>query len=80
MTVEIKAFTPRQRELADHIWSIETPEQLVKFFEVLPQDLLPDAYFVYKMIIETVMDDMDWGDCVEANQVIDIIRRLPGSV
>ena len=77
MNIQIDGFTERQRELADHIWSIDSPEQLVEFFKILPKDLLQDAYFVYKMIIETIMDDMDWSDCAEAHSVIEHVRNLP---
>ena len=77
MNLEIKGFTPPQRELADQIWAIESPEALVEFFELLPRNLLHDAYLVYRMIIETTWDDMDLGDCAEAHEVIEHVRNLP---
>lgn len=76
MDIEIEGFTPRQRELADRIWALETPEQVVEFFNTLPRNLLHDAYVVYRMIIETVWDDMDLEDCAEANEVINRVRAL----
>lgn len=76
MDIEIEGFTPRQRELADRIWALETPEQVVEFFNTLPRNLLHDAYVVYRMIIETVWDDMDLQDCAEANEVINRVRAL----
>ena len=76
MDIEIEGFTPRQRELADRIWALETPEQVVEFFNGLPRNLLHDAYVVYRMIIETVWDDMDLDDCAEANDVINHVRNL----
>jgi len=77
MDIEIEGFTPLQRELADRIWALETPEQVVEFFDILPKNLLHDAYVVYRMIIETVWDDMDLADCAEANEVIERVRTLP---
>ena len=77
MDIEIEGFTPLQRELADRIWALETPEQVVEFFDILPKNLLHDAYVVYRMIIETVWDDMDLADCAEANEVINRVRTLP---
>ena len=77
MNVEIEGFTPLQRELADRIWAIESPEALIEFFDLLPRNLLHDAYVVYRMIIETVWDDMDLGDCAEAHEVIERVRNLP---
>ena len=77
MNIEIEGFTPRQRELADRIWALESPEHVIEFFDTLPRNLLHDAYVVYKMIIETVWDDMDLGDCTEAHEVIERVRNLP---
>jgi len=77
MNVEIEGFTPLQRELADRIWALDSPDDVVAFFDTLPRNLLHDAYVVYKMIIETVWDDMDWSDCSEAHAVIERVRNLP---
>ena len=77
MNVEIEGFTPLQRELADRIWALDSPDDVVAFFDTLPRNLLHDAYVVYKMIIETVWDDMDLGDCTEAHEVIERVRNLP---
>lgn len=77
MAMEIEGFTPRQQELADRIWALESPEHLVEFFETLPRNLLHDAYVVYKMIIETTLDDWDWSDCSEAHEVIERVRTRP---
>lgn len=82
MSLEIEGFTPRQRELADRIWALETPEQVVEFFNTLPKNFLHDAYVVYRMIIEACWDDMDLEDCAEANEVItrhqQWCRDMPG--
>ena len=77
MNIEIEGFTPRQRELADRIWALDSPDDVVAFFNSLPRNLLHDAYVVYKIIIETVWDDMDLGDCAEAHEVIERVRNLP---
>lgn len=77
MNIEIEGFTPLQRELADRIWAMETPEQVTEFFETLPRNLLHDAYVVYRMIIEYCWDDMDLGECEEAHSVIEHVRNLP---
>lgn len=77
MDMEIEGLTERQRELADRIWAIQSPDHLVEFFQTLPRSLLQDAYFVYKLIIEHALDDMDYGDCSEALEVIEHVRNLP---
>lgn len=74
--MEIQGLTPRQQELATVIWAIESPEQVLDFFNTIPQDLLQDAYLVYRMIIEVTWDDIDLGDCAEAKEVIEHIRGL----
>lgn len=76
MNVEIQGFTPVQQALADSIWQLESPEQLNKFFEALPAELIADAYLAYRMIVETVMDDvMLEQDCSEAAQLIAQVSR-----
>lgn len=77
MAIEIEGLTERQRALADRIWALESPEHVIEFFDTLPRNLLKDAYLVYRMIIETVWDDMDLGDCAEAHAVIERVRNLP---
>lgn len=77
MQIEVEGFSPIQRELADQIWALDSPEQLVEFFRILPRSLLHDAYVVYHMIMQAVWDDTDLGDCAEAREVIDHIRNLP---
>ena len=77
MNIEIEGFTPLQRDLANKIWAMESPDDVVAFFNTLPRSLLQDAYLVYRMIIETAWDDMDLGDCAEANAVIEHVRNLP---
>lgn len=74
--MKLSGLTPLQSELADRIWAIESPEALVEFFDLLPRNLLHDAYMVYRLIIETAWDDVDFGDMIEAREVIDYIRSL----
>ena len=77
MSIKIEGFSPIQCELADQIWALDSPEQLITFFKILPSSLLHDAYVVYHMIMQTVWDDADLGKCTEAREVIDRIRNLP---
>lgn len=74
--MEISGLTPLQRELADGIWKLETPEQVQAFFASLPRNLLHDAYVVYRMIIYEYLDEQDLGDMTEARETIDYIRSL----
>ena len=75
--MEIAGFTPRQMDLANRIWALDTPEQIIEFFDTLPRSLLRDAYIVYLMIVWEFQDQEDPGEMAEARAVIDHIRRLP---
>lgn len=74
--MEIEGLSPLQKELADRIWSLETPDQVASFFDNLPRNLLHDAYVVYRMIIYAFLDEQDLRDCAEAKTVIDHVRSL----
>ena len=74
--MEIAGFTPRQIDLANRIWALDTPEQIIEFFDTLPRSLLVDAYTVYQMIIWEFQDQEDPGEMTEARAVIDHIRGL----
>lgn len=77
MNIEIEGLSPIQHEIADRIWSLETPDQLVEFFQLMPKNLLHDAYVVYHMIIWACIDQNDGNECIEANEVIEYIRNMP---
>ena len=74
--MEISGFTPRQIDLANRIWALDTPDQIREFFDNLPRNLLRDAYIVYLMIVWEFQDQEDPGDMAEAREVIDYIRSL----
>ena len=74
--MEIAGFTPRQMDLANRIWALDSPEQIIEFFDTLPRSLLVDAYTVYQMIIWEFTDQEDPGEMTEARAVIDHIRGL----
>ena len=76
MSISIPGLSPRQIDLANRIWSMDTTEEIVAFFDTLPQRAKIDAYVVYTMILWAWMDEEPVGDCAEANQVIDHIRSL----
>ena len=76
MSIEIPGLSPRQIDLANRIWSMDSMEEVVAFFDTLPQRAKIDAYIVYQMILLAWQDEEPVGDCVEARAVIDHVRRL----
>lgn len=79
VNIQIDGFTDRQRELADHIWGMDSPEQLVEFFKILPEDLLHDAYVVYHMVIWACLDLDPCDDLSTAMTVINSIKNRPNT-
>jgi hypothetical protein len=76
MSIEIPGLSPRQIDLANRIWSMDSIEEVVAFFDTLPQRVKIDAYIVYQMILLAWQDEEPVGDCVEARAVIDHVRSL----
>jgi hypothetical protein len=76
MSIEIPGLSPRQIDLANRIWSMDSIEEVVAFFDTLPQRAKIDAYIVYQMILLAWQDEEPVGDCVEARAVIDHVRSL----
>lgn len=77
MSIEIEGLSPLQQEIAERIWALDSPDQLVEFFQLIPKNLLHDAYVVYHMIIWACLDEDPGGDLTEAQQVIEHIRQRP---
>ena len=76
MSIEIPGLSARQIDLANQIWSMESTEEVVAFFDTLPQRAKIDAYIVYTMILWAWQDEEPVGDCAEAREVIDYIKNI----
>ena len=76
MSIEIPGLSPRQIELANRIWAMESIEEVLAFFDSLPRRAKVDAYIVYQMILLAWMDEEPVGECAEAWELIDHIRSL----
>ena len=77
MSISIPGLSPRQIELANRIWAMESMDEIVAFFDTLPMRAKIDAYVVYNMILWAWQDEEPVGDCAEAQAVIDRVRNLP---
>lgn len=74
MNIEIEGLSPRQIDLANRIWAMDTPDEIREFFDTLPRNLLRDAYIVYLMIVWAYQDQEPVGDCREARELIERVR------
>ena len=54
--MEIRGFTPLQRDLADRIWSLDSQAQVDEFVSGLPRNLKREAWVVMQMIIWAELD------------------------
>lgn len=75
--IEISGLTPLQVELANRIWTMDTTEQILAFFDTLPRSVKVQAYVVYQMILLAWQDEEPVTDFAEAREVIDYVRNLP---
>lgn len=65
--IEIRGFSPLQRDLADRIWSMDTEDQVQEFVSTLPRSLKREAWVVMQMIIAGELDSyMEVSDEVGA--------------
>jgi hypothetical protein len=77
--ISIPNLSPLQQELCDAIWSCNTSEQLIKWFESLPASIKPMAHAMIRMVMFEVFDtDIDNGlvDMSESQLIIDHIQSL----
>jgi len=74
--IEIHGLSKRQREIADIIWSLDTTEEVVEWFDTLDNKTLFEAYVVHQLICLEFLDNEPLGRMKEANQIIDRIRHI----
>jgi len=74
--MEIRGFTPLEMELADRIWTLDSPEAVEQFKRSLPRSLRPAAETVHQMIIAEAIDELvgDYPDLEMANKVIEMVK------
>ena len=77
--ISIPNLSPLQQELCDIIWSVESNEQLVGWYESLPRSIKPVAHAMIRMVMFEVLDaDIDDGlvDMSESQAIIAHIQSL----
>ena len=74
--LSIPNLSPLQRAIADMLWSLNTPEEIVEWFNTLPKNIVPIAHGVMSMMVYEQIDQTPIEDFSDAQEVIDYIREL----
>lgn len=59
MTIRLEGLTPLQVELCDKIWGMETQEEVIEWFDTLPNSLKITAHAMLHLIIAEMIDQQE---------------------
>lgn len=76
--MEIKGFTPLQQAIADLVWSMETAEDIIDWYNACDDEIKPIAHSVITMLkYEYIDSTIEKGvDLTVANNVINYIKEM----
>lgn len=74
--ISIPNLSPLQQAIADMLWSLDTTEEIVEWFETLPENIVPVAHAVMSMIVYEQIDQTPIEDFSDALEVINRIKEL----
>ena len=74
--LSIPHLTPLQQAIADMLWSLDTTDEIVEWFNTLPANIVPIAHGVMSMMVYEQIDQAPIEDFSDAQEVIDYIREL----
>lgn len=77
--ISIPNLSPLQQDLCDVIWSAESYEQLMSWYESLPSSIKPVAHAMIRMVMFEVIDaefDDNNVDMSASQEIIDHIQSL----
>lgn len=66
MTIQIDGLTPRQKTLADIMWSMNDQHEVATFINSLPADQAREARTVMNLMIWAMLDTINDTDLAEA--------------
>jgi hypothetical protein len=72
--MKIEGLTPLQHEILDRIWSMDSQEQVMTWFETLPRNLRQTAHAMLMMVVIEMIDEEPCEDLDLARAVIDRVR------
>lgn len=59
MTIRLEGLTPLRVELCDKIWGMETQEEVIEWFDTLPNSLKITAHAMLHLIIAEMIDQQE---------------------
>jgi hypothetical protein len=74
--LSIPNLTPLQRAIADMLWSLDTEQEIVKWFDTLPQNIQPIAHAVLAIMVYEIIDQTPIEDMSAALELIDRVREM----
>ena len=73
--MKIEGLTPLQHEILERIWSMDSKEQVMSWFETLPRNLRQTAHAMLMMVVIEMIDEEPCEDLRLAQMVIDRVRE-----
>lgn len=73
--ITLTNLTPLQRELCDHIWSIDGADELLAWLQALPPRLQDQARVLVDVMIMEFMDQQEITDFSDAQAIIERIQN-----
>ena len=58
--IQLQGLTPLQVELCDKIWSMDSQEEIVAWFDTLPRSLQIQAHAMIQMIMAELLDQEEF--------------------
>ena len=74
--IKLQGLTPAQVEICDAIWEFDTQEEVLNWFDNLPDSMVFDAYCMLQLITAECLDQVDDLDLTAARAVINRIQQL----
>lgn len=75
--LQLNGLTRAQKAMCDIIWSLDTQDEIIDWFNTLPDWQAQEAHVLMKLMILEQLDQQDLGGMSEALAVID---RIKGSL
>ena len=72
--MKIEGLTPLQHDILERIWSMDSKEQVMAWFETLPRNLRQTAHDMLMMVVIEMIDEEPCEDLRLAQMVIDRVR------
>lgn len=73
--IKIENLSPLQREVCEKIWSMDTQDEVMNWFDTLPRNLRQTAHAMLMMIVVEMIDEEPCTDLRLAQAVIDYVKR-----